>query len=104
MWRFGPEPLRLPMRCKVFAVVAFADEVGSNVTKERQEPIVRMPSKLAGILGVPEAQPHEASTGNEVAMRRSGRPIDIYVGVEGRVEGYQDFDSALFEPAEQYID
>jgi hypothetical protein len=89
---------------KILAVVAFAEQVGPNVTKECQEPIVRMPPKLAGILGVPEAQPHEASTWNEVAMRGCGGAIDIHIRVEGRVEGYQDLDSALFEPAEKYID
>ena len=88
MWRFGPEPLRLAVRRKILAVVALADEVGPNVTEKCQEPIVGMPSKLAGIRGVPEAQPHVASTRNEVAVRRCGWPIDIYGGGEGRVERY----------------
>ena len=104
MWRLWPEPLRLPVCRKILTVVAFADEVGPNVTKECQEPIVGMPSKLARILGIPEAQPHVTSTGNEVAVRRRGWPIDTYVGVQRRVEGYQDLDPALFEPAERYND
>lgn len=103
MWRFGPEPLRLPVLRKILAVIALADEMGPNVTKECQKPIVWMPSKLAGVLGVPEAQPHEASTRNEVAMGGCGGPIDIYVWAEGGIEGYQDLDSSPFEPAERYI-
>ena len=92
------------MRRKILAVIALAEEVGPNVTKKGQKPVVGMPSKLAGILGIPEAQPHIASTRNEVAVRRCGWPIDIDVGVEGRIEGYQYLDSALSEPAEKYVD